>query len=118
MLLHIATITPLIPSFPNASVAWNGEAFDSFSIWLAYKLCTGEVLGDEAPLWKNGSSQISTHHQGFPSILTESFFLGRWYGIFGWIKINTNDTRRSQDGLAMCGGVAHDHTGAWRFGYS
>ncbi|KAL4292089.1 hypothetical protein GQ457_14G023220 [Hibiscus cannabinus] len=36
----------------------------------------------------------------------------------GWLKLNMDGPKRSQDGSAMCGGVARDHTGSWQFGFS
>ncbi|KAK8713547.1 hypothetical protein V6N13_148760 [Hibiscus sabdariffa] len=52
VLLHIVAISLPLPSFPSASIAWNCEALDSFSIWSAYTLCSGEISGDEDPVWK------------------------------------------------------------------
>ncbi|KAK8658234.1 hypothetical protein V6N13_036444 [Hibiscus sabdariffa] len=56
VLLHIVVISSPLPSFLSASIAWNCEASDSFSIRYAYKLCSGEISGDEDPVWK------SVHH--------------------------------------------------------
>ncbi|KAK8503517.1 hypothetical protein V6N12_066204 [Hibiscus sabdariffa] len=47
VLLHIVAISPPLPSFPSASIAWTCEASDSFSIRSAYKLFLGEISGDE-----------------------------------------------------------------------
>ncbi|KAK8609722.1 hypothetical protein V6N13_093137 [Hibiscus sabdariffa] len=52
VLLHVAAISPPIPSFLNASIAWTGEASGKFSVRSAYQLCSGEISGEEDPMWK------------------------------------------------------------------
>ncbi|KAK8644684.1 hypothetical protein V6N13_123984 [Hibiscus sabdariffa] len=49
VLLHIAAISPPILTFLSASIAWNCEASGRFSIRSAYKLCLGELTGEEDP---------------------------------------------------------------------
>ncbi|KAK8622299.1 hypothetical protein V6N13_117221 [Hibiscus sabdariffa] len=45
-------MSPPIPSFPNASIAWTGEASGKFSVRSAYKLSLGKTSGEEDPVWK------------------------------------------------------------------
>ncbi|KAE8671974.1 hypothetical protein F3Y22_tig00111877pilonHSYRG00265 [Hibiscus syriacus] len=43
---------------------------------------------------------------------------GRWVAPgMGWYKLNTVGDCRSDSGLAACGGVIRDHTGAWVLGF-
>ncbi|KAL4278188.1 hypothetical protein GQ457_03G036380 [Hibiscus cannabinus] len=46
------TISPPLPSFPNASIAWTGETSGKFSVRSAYKLSLGEIRGEEDPVWR------------------------------------------------------------------
>ncbi|KAK8648887.1 hypothetical protein V6N13_129629 [Hibiscus sabdariffa] len=101
VILHIAAMSPPIPSFPNASIAWIGEASGKFSVRSAYKLSLGEISGEEDPssrvlvertlqAYGDVRGNVRTGHTIAATI--------KWSPPEeGWYKLNTDGATRKQD---------------------
>ncbi|KAK8652491.1 hypothetical protein V6N13_126523 [Hibiscus sabdariffa] len=85
---HLASAEPVVPR-------WGGRDGDVFSVSSAYVTCVGPGV-----IVRNCSQQL---WQAPPP---------------GWMKLNSDDTRRNLDGVAFCGGVIRNDSDEWEVGFA